>query len=382
MSGPAEVADFEPNRFEVDLGAVRGNVVALRAMVGPGCGLYAALKCDAYGFGLVPVARALAEAGVDALAVSRIPDALALREAGLTLPILLYAGAVVTPGLVEVVERNRLTPTILDLAAAERFSESLTSELPVFVKVDVGQRRLGVEPRELARFAVAVAGLPKLRLEGIYTHMTVPPDPVPERQLERQSELFGACLQEVEAAGLGVRVRMAASSSVLRLSNDMNFNAVDPGRLYFGIVPSGPATEEAPFRSALRSLRSTLLHVKTIDDDDRRPAPPVAAPPGMRLGIVALGIGDGLGSASCGHLLVRGRPAPILEPISLEHCRVDLTGVPDAAVGDEVMVIGTQGGETIGIDDVAAHRGLQANKHHVAISVRGSVPRRYIDDPA
>ena len=233
----------------------------------------------------------------------------------------------------------------------------------MFVKVDVGQRRLGVEPRELARFAVAVAGLPKLRLEGIYTHMTVPPDPVPERQLERQSELFGACLQEVEAAGLGVRVRMAASSSVLRLSNDMNFNAVDPGRLYFGIVPSGPATEEAPFRSALRSLRSTLLHVKTIDDDDRRPAPPVAAPSGMRLGIVALGTGDGLGTASCGHLLVRGRPAPILEPISLEHCRVDLTAVPDAAVGDEVIVIGTQGGETIGIDDVAAHRGLQGNKH-------------------
>ena len=126
MSGPAEVADFEPNRFEVDLGAVRGNVAALRGMVGPGCGLYAALKCDAYGFGLVPVARALTEAGVDALAVSRIPDALALRKAGLTLPILLYAGAVVTPGLVEVVERHRLTPTILDLEAAERFSGSLT----------------------------------------------------------------------------------------------------------------------------------------------------------------------------------------------------------------------------------------------------------------
>jgi alanine racemase len=79
---------------------------------------------------------------------------------------------------------------------------------------------------------------------------------------------------------------------------------------------------------------------------------------------------------------VRGRPAPILEPISLEHCRVDLTAVPDAAVGDEVIVIGTQGGETIGIDDVAAHRGLQANEHRVAISIRGSVPRRYIDDPA
>ena len=138
MSGPAEVADFEPNRFEVDLGAVRGNVAALRAMVGPGCGLYAALKCDAYGFGLVPVARALAEAGVDALAVSRIPDALALREAGLTLPILLYAGAVVTPGLVEVVERHRLTPTILDLEAAERFSESLHERA---ARVRQGRRR-------------------------------------------------------------------------------------------------------------------------------------------------------------------------------------------------------------------------------------------------
>jgi len=377
MSTPTELEALEPNRFDVDLGAVRGNVAALRELVGPDCALYAALKCNAYGFGLVPAAQALAEAGLDAVCVARIRDGIALREGGVMLPVLLYAGAVTTPELVAAVERYRLTPTILDLASARVFSDNLTEELPVFVKVDVGQRRLGVEPRRLATFAAAVAAMPKLRIEGIYTHLTVPEDPVPAGHLEKQFSLFQACLQEVEELGLSVPVRMAASSSVLRLSDRMSLNAVDPGRMFFGVVPDGPVTRGLPFRSALVSLRSRLLQVKELDDDERRPVALVPVTPGMRVGILALGTADGLGVVSAPHVLVRGRPAPIIEPISLEHCRVDLSGIPDAAAGDEVVVIGKQGDDEITIDDVVVHRGLKADKHNIAINIRDSVPRKH-----
>jgi alanine racemase len=372
-------ASLEPNVFEIDLTAIRQNVVELKRLVGPGCDLYAALKCNAYGFGLLPAARALAEAGVDAVSVARLRDAIALREGGVRLPILLYAGAVVTPEYVATVEQHDLIPTVLDLDAAATLSRHLRSERPVFVKVDVGQRRLGVEPRALSGFAAAVAGTPKLRLEGIYTHMTVPDDPVPAGHIERQFELFENCLAEVDAAGIQVPVRMAASSSVLRLSDRMGLNAVDPGRMYFGLLTDGPVIDGLGFRSALRLLSSRLLQVKELDDDPRRPDALVPVTPGMRLGIFALGTSDGLDVVSAREVLVRGRRAPLIEPISLEHCRVDLSGIPDAAVGDEVVVIGAQGDDEILIDEVAKHRSLKSNKHNIAINIRESIPRAYVD---
>jgi alanine racemase len=375
---PFDPAALDPNVFEVDADAVRANVAALRALVGSDCALYAALKCNAYGFGLVETARTLVDAGVDAVPVARVRDAIELRDAGLTMPVLLYAGAEVTPTLVDAAAWYVLTPTLLDIAAAELFSSRLSEELPVFVKVDVGQHRLGVEPRRLASFAAAVASLPRLRLDGIYTHFSVPRDPVPASHLEKQFALFEACLGEADAAGLSPRVRMAASSSVLRLTSRMTLNAIDPGRIFFGVIPPGPATDGLPFRSVIRSLRSRLLQVKTLDDDGRRPDPLVAVTPGMRLGVFALGTGDGLATACGGEVLVRGRRARIVEPISLEHCRIDLSGVPDARARDEVVVIGRQGDEEITIAEVVAHRHLQLNAHEIAIGIRESVKRQYV----
>jgi alanine racemase len=378
MSAVATTA-FEPNVFEIDLGAIRRNVAELRRLVGSDCELYAALKCNAYGFGLLPATRALAEAGIDAIAVARVRDAIKLREGGVQLPILLYAGAIVTAEYVAAVEQYDLIPTVLDDEARATLSAHLAGERPVFVKVDVGQRRLGSEPRELAAFATRVAGTSHLRLQGIYTHMTVPDDPVPSGHIERQFELFEACLAEVDDAGIDVPVRMAASSSVLRLSDRMSLNAIDPGRMYFGLLTDGPVLEGLGFQSAFRSLRTRLLQVKELDDDPRRPDPLVPVVPGMRLGIMALGTADGLGVVSASEVLVRGRRAPLIEPISLEHCRVDLTGINDASAGDEVVVIGRQGDEEISIDEVVQHRGLKSNKHNIAINVRDSVPRAYVE---
>jgi alanine racemase len=378
LGSPHVDASYEPNRLEVDCGAIEDNARRLRRLVGPDCLLYAALKCNAYGVGLVQSTHALVAGGVDAISVARMQDAIELREAGIALPVLLYAGAVPSPAFIEAIERYDLTPTLLDLPAAELFSRTLTRERGVFLKVDVGQRRLGAEPRALRELALAVADRPQLRLDGIYTHLTVPADPVPAGHLERQFEVFQACLAQVEDAGLPVPVRMAASSGVLRHFDRMNLNAVDPGRLYFGVVPEGPVTARLQFRRVFGSLRTRLLQVKELDDDPRRPVPLVPVRPGMRIGIIALGTGDGLGQASAGTVLVGGRRAPLIEPISLEHCRIDLSGHPDAAAGDEVVVIGPQGGDEITLDEVAAHRGQTGTLYNIPINIRESVPRAYI----
>jgi alanine racemase len=367
----------EPSALEIDLSAVENNVRELRRLVGPDTLLYAALKCNAYGFGLVPVSHALADAGVDAVAVARVQDGIELRRGGFTLPVLLYGGPVVTPAVVEAVEQYELVPTILDLEAAKLISHRATRELAVFVKIDVGQRRLGVEPRRTVAFVEDLLQLPKLRLDGVYTHMAVPADPVPTGHLERQFELFETCLAELEDAGVSPRVRMAASSSVLRLSRSMGLNAVDPGRMYFGLIVEGPGVEEARFRSPFRVLRTRLIQVKEIDDDPRRPEPLVAVKAGMRVGIIPLGTADGLASITSGYVLVHSKRAPLIEPISLEHCRIDLSAQPEAEVGDEVVVVGAQAREQITIDDVLA-AGRATNNQDVAIAVRESIPRVYV----
>lgn len=370
---------FEPNALDVDLCAIQHNARSLRRAIGPAVSLYAALKCDAYGFGLVPVAHALVSAGVDAVAVSRMQDAIELRSGGLAVPILLYAGAEVTPALVRAVEDYELTPTVLDQGSAETLSRHLQSERGVFIKIDVGQRRLGSEPRAVRAFVEVIMGLPNLRLDGVYTHMAVPADPEGANYVEREFALFEDCLSELDAAGLLPPVRMAASSSVLRLFDRMNLTAVDPGRTYFGTAPDGPATASLALHCALRSLRTRLLQTKVVDDDPRRPPPLVPVIDGMRLGVIPLGTADGLDRASAAYALVRGRRVPLVEPISLEHCRIDLTDCPDASVGEEVVVIGAQGDEMITLDDVASHRGFAGAWHQIAINVAGSVPRRYVE---
>jgi alanine racemase len=365
--------------LDVDLAAIEHNARSLRRAVGAGVELYAALKCNAYGFGLVPVAHTLVRAGVDAVAVSRMQDAIELRSNDVTLPILLYAGAEVTPTFAQALEEYELTPTVLDQRSAEALSTHLTGDRGVFVKIDVGQRRLGSEPRAARSLIEAIGELPKLRVNGVYTHMAVPGDPEGASYVEREFALFEACLAELDAAGLAPPVRMAASSSVLRLSDRMNLSAVDPGRSYFGVAPSGPATEALQLRCALRALRTRLLQVKVVDDDPRRPPPLVPVTGGMLLGVIPLGTADGLDRASGAYALVRGRRAPLVEPISLEHCRLDLSDCPDAFVGDEVVLIGAQGAEAISVDDVASHRGFGNAAHQVAINVADSVPRRYFE---
>jgi len=128
-----------PNLFEIDLGAIAIFARNIRKLVGPDAKVFAALKCNAYGFGLVPVARTVIAAGVDAISVVDRADAIALREAGIAAPILVYPGALATASAVAAAETYNLIPTLIDLPSAEIYSRFATRPLEVAVKVDTGQ---------------------------------------------------------------------------------------------------------------------------------------------------------------------------------------------------------------------------------------------------
>ena len=365
-----------PNRFEIDLAAIAHNAAVLRAFVGPSCTVFAALKADAYGYGIAVVAPAVLAAGATGISLVSVADAVSLRRHGVEAPILLYPGVPITESGIPVMEKYSLMPTVLDLDTARLLSATARGPLRVFAKVDVGLERLGIGPAGAAAFIRAVAQLPRLTVHGVYAHMHVR-DNVPAAYLQWQFERLTAVLEQLEAAGLRVPVRMTASTAVLEaVSTRMNLNAIDPGRVWFGLDKGGPGLRELDLRPAFVALKTALVQVKPVHREAFNEFAPFPPRPGMRIGILPFGRFDGMVWLNCGHVLVHGVRAPILATPSIEHTRIDLTDVPEARPGDEVVVIGRQGDVEISPEDVAAHQNLPS-PGLVALAIRDTVPRVY-----
>jgi alanine racemase len=251
--------------------------------------------------------------------------------------------------------------------------------------VDVGLERLGAYPDEALSVAQAIRRHRHLSLEGVYTHIKVgrlsPESAAPRAgqaapyaswQLGRFAEVLGA----LRSAGFDFEVTLAASSPVILLAEGRQFTAVDPGRLLYGLLPPGPNLTGIEVRPAFLALTSRLLQVKTVHRTQYLDEAGFAVTAGMRFGVLPMGYGDGLGSVDCGQVLVRGRRADIVG-IFFEHSRIDLSAIPEAEAGDEVVVVGRQGGAEITTAEVIEHRDMRAPAG-LAAAVREGVQRRYV----
>ena len=171
---------------------------------------------------------------------------------------------------------------------------------------------------------------------------------------------------------------MTASSQNLVLVKGMYLNAIDPGHLVFGLDPGGVAKVPVDVRSALAALKSRLITVRAFTRSEFLDHAPFPLREGLRFGVIPLGSSDGLKSLHGGKVLVRGRRADLLGSPSAEHARVDLTDVPDAEVGDEVVIIGRQGHEVISLEDVQRHQG-GVRASDITRRIPASIPRRYLE---
>ena len=353
------------------------NVREVRRLVGDRTQIFTALKANAYGFGLAEVADTVISSGADAISLADISDAVFLRERGFGAPILLYAGNLTTAEAVAAVEDHNLIPTIFDHETAETYDATATRPIRIFVKLDVGLERLGIAVADAVEFVRQIHALPKLEIHGVYTHLDVPDGENASAYVGWQFECYTGVCDALEGAGIAIPVRMIASSAVLRYSSTMNLNAVDPGHILFGLTPPGPVNIDIDLQPAFHGLTSRLIHTRTIDRSEFLDLAPFPLRAGMRIGVIPIGLRDGMASLTCGEVLVRNRRVPIAGPLSLEHTRVDLTDVPDAGIGDEVVVIGRQGDTEIAPQEVIEHQGF-AVKAALALAVRESVPRVFL----
>jgi alanine racemase len=363
---------MRPTTLEIDLDAAAHNVRAVRQIVGPQRKIFAVVKADAYGYGAAELGAAFVAHGADALAVADLGEGIRLRQRGITAPILVYPNSL--PEAAPEAIAQGLIPTLIDLDGARAHAEAATAPLDVFVKVDVGLERLGVPAEQAVKTIVAMLAMPHLRLAGICAHPHAhATDPAyADWQLGR----FTSVVDELESRGIRVPVRLFAASPFVLRAPQTYLNAVDPGRILYGIIFPGE-TSPVPLRPTLRALASRVIALKELTPRERFAALapfPVTGP--MRLGVIPVGLADGMAWLHAGRVLVRGQAAPIVTGPNLEHTRIDLTGVPDARVGDEAVIIGRQGDAEITVAEVAKRHGL--GLHHVATTVGPRVTRVYL----
>jgi alanine racemase len=368
-------AVVRPNSMDVDLGAVTHNVAEILRVLEPGTKLFAALKADGYGFGLEAIAGAVLRGGGEAFALVEPAQAVQLRTWGHTGPVLLYGGVVPERDLVSELERHRIAVTVYDLDSIEAYAALANTGLQVFLEIDVGMERLGAAPGEAATLAQAIARSPWLELGGIYTHMHVGAADTLADYLDWQLGRFAEAVSAVRLSGLDIKLVMAASSPAITYRGGPSYDAVDAGHLVYGLFPGVPRRVPLDLRPAFMSLTSRVIQVKELKRGEFRDQLPADWDAIGRLAVAPIGRADGLTHCNAGKVLIRGRACPIVGRLSLEHCRVDVSAVPDAQLGDEVVIIGTQGAEQITLAEVAAAQ--QTDEVGVITSIGRTIPRLY-----
>lgn len=368
------VSPARPSWMEIDLGALAHNYRALRARIGPKPHIIAALKANAYGHGAAQVARCLAQFDVHSLSTGSLTDAMAIRGAGVDLPILMFGGAL--PEGIPLLLEHGLTPTVYDLAGAEAVSRAAPRPSEVYVKVDAGLGRLGVALPDALDFIRRIMALDNLVVAGVYTHVSFYDSAGREWSRERLG-LFDAFLASLEAAGIDVPISQAIASSGLFAGLQSRANAVCPGHLLYGVSSVAPDVAGiAPYRPVLAAIKSRLIHVGSLKSG-MRDAGAGSVP--SRVGVVPLGLADGyrpLVAEADAYTLIGGRRAPI-KGVSLEHMTLDLSDFGDARVGDEVVVLGQSGEEEITLYDIASWQGTRAHAALMAFDRR--LACRYLD---
>lgn len=361
--------------LEIDLDALRANLAAVRSAVGPGVRVEPVVKADAYGHGVVPVARALADEGADGLSVATLDEALELRDAGVRLPILvLYP---VPAAWVPDAARRHIA---VALGAGEAASEVLAAarsvaregvpELEVHVEVETGLGRGGVLPHEAPSVVDEVLATPGVRLAGVWTHLAAADDDA--RTIEQDRRFTSAIAPLADAVAWGadpagaVRRHLAASGGMLGDAVP-RWDSVRIGLSIYGLVPDAVVPPASTAGAAALLRPAMALYARPVRVLDLPAGHGVSYGPTFttsrpsRIATLPLGYGDGWRRvlSDRAHALVRGVRVPLVGRVAMDAVMADVTDVPGEPVTerDEFVLLGEQEGERITAYDLAAAGG-------------------------
>ena len=361
--------------IEINLSAVEDNIKAVRAIAG--VPVMAVVKANGYGHGAVEVSRAALAAGASWLAVSCAEEAIVLREAGITVPILVL-GMVTAQEADEAIAAG-LSLTVYCLESAELYSKrasALGRSVNVHLKVDTGMGRLGTLPGEQTlALARTITGMPSVHLEGVFTHLACADEENPAPTNE-QLKKFASTLEALQEIGIRPAWIHAANSAATLAFPQARYNIVRAGVAIYGVHPSHQVRLPNSFRPAL-SWKARLVSCKVLP-------PGWGVSYGMEyhtageetVGVIPVGYADGWRRSRPNIVLLGGRRTPVIGRVCMDQCMIKLP--EDASLGSEVVLIGRQGGEEIRVEEVAERWGTI--NYEVITGISARMPRVYVRD--
>jgi alanine racemase len=368
------VGDSRASVADVDLDAIAANVATLVRVSRPAA-VCAVVKADGYGHGAVEVARAALDGGAGRLAVAVADEGVALRRAGVDAPILVLA-EVGHADAAELVARHGLEATVASPAGAALLAcHAAAGPVRVHLKVDTGMHRIGVPVDDAVAVATEIDASPHLELAGTCTHLAVADEP--ERpETAAQLDRFEGVLAALVAAGVDPGLRHAANSAGALLHPRSRYDLVRCGIAVYGIHPSAATEAVVDLRPAL-SLRSTVSQVTRVPAGDGVSYGLFgAAAVDRTIATVPVGYADGVDrrlGRGVGSVLVGGRRRPIVGAVTMDQLMVDC-GDDAVERGDEVVLLGTQGDETVDAAEWAAWMGTIP--YEVVARLGPRLPRR------
>lgn len=377
-AAPCPPTGEPPAVAEIDIAAFAHNLRTVRDCLQPDCELMAVVKADAYGHGAAVLAEAALTGGATWLGVARCLEGTALRQQGIQAQVLVLGPT--CPEEIDALVHHRLTPTVGGFEDAERLNREAARRrliYPMHLKVDTGMSRYGLLPQDCTAFFSRLGEWPCLYLQGVMTHLATADAPAGGSGVRRQLDAWRDVLQAAARQGIQPRYVHAAGSAGIFRYPESHGNLVRPGISLYGSHPF-PIRRACALRPVMR-WTTRLIRLQTVSAGTgvsyghtfitRRPS---------RLGTLPLGYADGLdrGLSNVGEVLIRGRRAPIVGRVCMGLCVIDLTDVPQAQVGDEVVLIGAQGEDRLTVDDMAGRCGRIPYDVLCAVGRQGS--RRYV----
>lgn len=362
------------NWLEIDLKAIENNVRFLRQYAG--VQIMAVVKANGYGHGAIATARAAIRGGATWFGVARIEEALELRDAQVTQPALVL-GYTPLEKYQQAIEHD-ISLTIWSqeqLEFASQIAKNIQHKAKLHLKVDTGMSRLGIQIEQAASLAQQIASHPHVDFEGMFTHFAMADelDPVPTDQ---QEAAFHILVEQIHNLGIWPKVIHAANSGALLTRPHSHFDLVRPGILIYGLHPSEVCPAPASIQPAL-SWKSVISHIKTL-------------PPGRgvsygyeyitskteKIGTVPVGYADGYRRNGQNIIIVGGVRVPVIGRVCMDQVMIQLDNAPDAQEGDEVILIGQQGSESISAEEIGMR--WHTNNYDVICGIGQRVPRIYI----
>ncbi|MDD2573505.1 MAG: alanine racemase [Firmicutes bacterium] len=376
------ISGIRPVWLEVNLDNLAHNIRQIKENVRPPASLMGIVKADGYGHGALEVSRVLIEEGVQRLGVAVLDEAIELRQAEIDFPILVLG---YTPAeLFDKVLEYNITPTLYNYEDALKLSELASKKgdrAKVHLKLDTGMGRIGMLPGEDSIDTVSnIYKLQGIIIEGIFTHFSVA-DERDKTYTREQYKKFIGFTDALKAKGIDIPLRHAGNSAASIDLPDMHLDMVRPGIILYGLYPSDEVDKGKLSLKPLASLKAAISHVKTV-------------PTGTSVGygrkyistsesVIAtlpLGYADGYTRLLSGKadVLVHGARVPLAGNICMDQCMIDVTGIDGVKVGDEAVLMGQQGEQSITAEELG---GLLGTINYEIVCMIGKrVPRVYIKD--